>query len=357
MEVQREIIGKLISEKNITQCAVLCTCNRTEIYFCGTSDSCETVTELLSHLGGFENGEILEYIRTFSGSGTLSHLFKVACGIESMVLGEDEILGQTKSAYQTAVECGSVAYEMNTVFQSAIACAKKIKTETSLSCKSVSVATLTANEVAKSGENVNVLIIGSTGKIGSTVLKNLISHKNVSVTATLRCHNGNVLFSADSPVKTVDYSDRYSYMDSADCIISATSSPHCTITAPMLKKSLKTDKPRLLIDLAVPPDIDRNAEKISNIRLIGIDYFEQLASENNALKTGSVETAEIIIKDELDTLQKELAFHDFLPHAEEFNDRLKKNGGNSMLYALKSELDAEKFSEVISILNKWGQER
>jgi glutamyl-tRNA reductase len=125
----------------------------------------------------------------------------------------------------------------------------------------------------------------------------------------------------------------------------------------MLKKSLKTDKPRLLIDLAVPPDIDRNAEKISNIRLIGIDYFEQLASENNALKTGSVETAEIIIKDELDTLQKELAFHDFLPHAEEFNDRLKKNGGNSMLYALKSELDAEKFSEVISILNKWGQER
>jgi glutamyl-tRNA reductase len=102
-------------------------------------------------------------------------------------------------------------------------------------------------------------------------------------------------------------------LDSSDCVISATSAPHYTITAERLKACVSTEKPRLLIDLAVPPDIDPAVKKIENVRLIGIDYFERLAERNNLLKKDSAHTAEEIIAQEIDKLKKELAFRGFLP--------------------------------------------
>lgn len=136
---------------------------------------------------------------------------------------------------------------------------KRIKTETVLSKTSVSMATLAANEVARLGENVSVMVIGATGKIGTSLVKNLVSHKNISIITTLRNHNNDLTYRND--VSAVEYNDRYKYIDKVDCLISATSSPHYTITYYDLQKCLKENKNRLFIDLAVPPDIDREIEK------------------------------------------------------------------------------------------------
>lgn len=348
-EKRASFVKCVLSEKAAEQCVILCTCNRTEVYFCGGEP--EKIKALLAEYAGQECESLSAYMLMFAGSGAVAHLFKVSCGIESMVMGEDEILGQTKSAYAEAKELGAAGYELNMIFQAAVTCAKKIKTETALSKTSVSTATLAANEAAKLGENVKVLVIGATGKIGMSAVKNLLSHKNAVVTVTARSHGGDLsVFSLDEKLAVVKYEDRYDHMEQADCIISATSGPHYTVTAERLKRSLKTFKPRLFIDLAVPPDIERASEKIEGARLVDIDYFERLAAENNALKLDSAEQAERIIKAGVETLEKELAFHDFMPCLSKVKSWAENRTVESVLYELRDEMNLSGFSSLLDVL-------
>lgn len=350
-EIQREILSVLTDSNDISQCVLLCTCNRTELYFCGNDNSYLFAENTLAKYGKINAEELIPYIMSFDGENAISHLFRVAGGIDSMVIGEDEILGQTKTAYAFAKQCGTTGYEINMIFQSAITCAKKIKTQTMLSKTSVSTATLAANEAARLGKDKTVLVIGATGKIGSTVLKNLVSHKNLNVIATSRHHGSDLnLMQNNSNVSIVDYDRRYEYMDSADCIISATSSPHYTVTAYDIKKNVKNNKNRLFIDLAVPSDIDKSIVNIGGVRLIDIDYFERLARKNNLEKAESVTSAKNIISEEIDVLKKDLIFHNFLPCLENLKLYISNNSAETVLYKLKASLSAEQFSAVIDVL-------
>lgn len=348
-----DISSELISKGNISECVIICTCNRTEVYYCGNKSSRNDVINLLSEYSGFSQVLLSKHLLFFEADNAITHLFKVACGIDSMVIGEDEILGQAKSAYMSAMQNNTVSYELNMIFQAAFACAKKIKTETALSKTSVSTATLAANEAAKFSDRVNVLVIGASGKIGTTVLKNLASHKNVSVRVTLRHHYSSLNFIQDLGIETAPYKDRYEYIKSSDCIISATSSPHYTITRFDLQNCIDDAKKRLFIDLAVPPDIEETITKIDGVELINIDYFQRLAKENNALKIDSAQAAEEIIKEEADTLKKDLIFHDFLPLLfkvkENFSDRFLEN----LIYKMKSDTSSDEFSAFIKVLKEF----
>jgi len=310
---------------------VLCTCNRTELYF--TESTIEKASALLAEYSGIDS--ISEYLRIYEGEKALRHLFRVASGIDSMIIGEDEILRQVKEAYAEAAN--NTDFELNTAFQAAITAAKRIKTETALSKTPVSAATIAANEAAKLGKNVNILMIGASGKIGSATLKNLLpqQYENVS---------------------TVPYDERYKYADSADCIISATASPHFTVTVKRLKAALKTDKPRLLIDLAVPPDIERSVAEIDGVRLIGIDDLGELARHNNELKMSAAEQAENIISEELDELRKKLAFHEFLPRLDDARSSAEKLKFDELLYRLRDGLTAGQFAAVLDVLGRLGAE-
>ncbi len=159
------------------------------------------------------------------------------------------------------------------IFQGAIACAKKIKTETELSKTSVSTATLAAKEAAHYKDNVRVMLLGASGEIGSLVLKNLLSYKNVTVLATARSHRNALEYISDDPkLELIPYEKRYERIGECDCIISATSSPHYTVTADMLSDN----ENKLFIDLAVPRDIDPAVEKLAGARLIDMDFLRSL---------------------------------------------------------------------------------
>lgn len=350
--IRRDIIRELFSCKDISQIVMLCTCNRTEVYFVGSENAGKTIINTLSNYGGIDSEKLLPLIRAYDNDRAVRHIFRVACGIDSMVIGEDEILGQVKNAYYEAAELKTVSYELNMIFQAAISCAKKIKTETALSKTSVSTATLAANKAARYADKVNVLLIGATGRIGSAVLKNLLSHKNVEITATLRQHGREFTALADPRVKTVNFSERYAAADKADCIISATSSPHFTITLHELKKNHVTEKNRLFIDLAVPADIDPEITRIQGTELMGIDHFNELARENNALKLDSAEKAERIIDEETDILKKDMLFHDFLPFIETVRGEISEK----LLFRLRSDLSSEQLAAVLETLLKFGKE-
>ena len=126
-EQKKTFLDDLYYSENISECLILCTCNRTEVYFCGDESSVKTVETVLSDFSGIDFDELKKYICLFYGDRALLHLFRVAGGIDSMVIGEDEILGQLKRAYAFAKDNGTVAYELNMCVQAAVACAKKIK--------------------------------------------------------------------------------------------------------------------------------------------------------------------------------------------------------------------------------------
>ena len=352
----KKITSGLTEGGFVSECVMLCTCNRTEIYFCGEKGSEDEVVSAIADNSGIDKILLSKHLLLFCGDNSIIHLFKVACGIDSMVIGEDEILGQTKSAYFFAKENNTVGHRLNMIFQSAIACAKKIKTETDLSKTSVSVATLAANKAADFGEKVNVLVIGASGKIGTTVLKNLVSHKNVSVCATLRHHNPGIKFIEDLGINTIDYKNRYEYINDCDCVISATTSPHYTITLCDLKNNLTDERKRLFIDLAVPPDFDNSVIELKGVRLINIDYFEKLAKENNQIKINSVDAAESIIRSSVDTLLKDLIFHDFLPHLGKVKKGLADKTLEELIYRMKSDACAGEFSAFINVLKEFEKQ-
>lgn len=345
---------ELIKKGCISECAVLCTCNRTEVYFCGEKGTENQVIAKLSEKSGIAGYLLSKYVMFFYEDIAVQHLFKVCCGIDSMVIGEDEILGQAKNAYYNAKENNTVGYELNMIFQAAFACAKKVKTHTAISKTSVSVATLAANEAAKFKEKVNVLVIGASGKTGMTVLKNLVSHKNVSVKAVFRKHQHQLKTVGDMGIDVADYSDRYRYISTSDCIISATSSPHYTITMYDLREYISDGKKRLFIDLAVPPDIDGRITELDGAELINIDYFEKLAQENNVLKLSSIETANDMIESDIDTLKKDMIFHRFLPDFDRIRGKISDKPFEELVYRMKAETNSNVFSEFIRVLESFG---
>ena len=322
----------------------LCTCNRTEIYF--TDADMDTAIKKLAEKAGLP--DISEYLNIYDGGGAASHLFRVASGIDSMIIGEDEILRQVKEAYTESSESGSTDFELNTIFQAAITTAKQIKTKTALSKTPVSAATIAANQAAKLGENVNVLMIGASGKIGSSVLKNLLDHANVDVIQTNRSLN--MMTSRYRNVVIIPYDSRYEYMNDADCIISATSSPHFTVTAAKLKHVLHTRKPRLLIDLAVPSDIERSASDIEGVSLIGIDDLAELSKHGNELRLTAVQQAETIIEEKLDELYKKMLFRSFLPKLDAARKAASSLTFDELIYKLRDGLDSLQFEAVLRVL-------
>ena len=339
---------KELKESGITEAVYLNTCNRCEIY--GIGD--ETMALRIFTRLGKETGEDMKrYYALYEDGDALKHLFRVISGIESMVIGEDEVLGQMKHAYEFSKQAGMTGYAFNTIFQAAIATAKRIKTETMLSKSSVSVATLAADKARKSmpGEKT-ILVIGASGDTGRKLTKNLLSFPECTVYGTQR----NVHVSEER-LKVIGYDARYDFIEDADVIISATKSPRFTITAPKLEKLDMTKKPHLFIDLAIPRDIDEDVVRIPGTSLITIADIEALARENNELKMAEVDRAELMIEEDIDELKKTLSFHDFMPLFNRLQNHEIRDFKH-FVFDFRDAANAEQFECFIEVLKKMESE-
>ena len=306
-EQQTELLKSLCQEAKALESVVISTCNRTEIYTYDTKE--EQQQKLFSRIqrvvlekaGALKVEHITDYLRFYQGEKAVRHLFLVAAGLDSMVVGEDQILGQVKKAHDQAREAGTTGKYLNTLFRYAVTCAKRIKTDTELSKTSVSTATLAikAAEEALGGlAGKRIMVIGGTGEIGGIVLKNLYSMKGLSIYTTIR----NITLSHDAHLKSessqvIDYKERYSYVDEMDVIISATSSPHYTLTYHKLRERIHTEKPRVFVDLAVPVDIEEAVTEIPRTFLYNMDDMEALAKANNQAKKQAAKEAGEILKE------------------------------------------------------------
>lgn len=348
-EEQESFLRNLMQMEIITGGVIVSTCNRSEIYFTGEENPVGLVEKELSAWKQIETGLIKKYCLYYTDAGAVRHLFKVACGLDSMVLGEDEILHQVKEAYLFANNHGYTNSDLNIIFQGAFNCAKLSKSSTRLSNTPVSIGTLTANTVEnylceeRQQRAGWVLVIGATGKIGSIVAKDLTA-KGISVIGTSRKHHTqDGIFLTDN-IEWVDFESRYDYVQRAEAIVSATASPHYTLTLEEFQKKAEQGKRQLLIDLAVPYDMDKEIGKLSGITLLDMDYFKALSKENRNIRLGELDKAEQILEECAEEVLKKLYLRDF---KEKMGTRYEEEWFRKMTCYLREVLDSEPFFEVL----------
>lgn len=350
VEAQEELMRQVIARNIAEECVFISTCNRTEIYTyhaCTGSNFIKMQALLFEFAGIQVEEEMGDYVRMYQGSKAIKHLFHVAAGLDSMVMGEDQILGQVKRAHEQAHQIGTCGVYLNTLFRYAVTAAKKVKTETDLSRTTVSMATM-AIKAAEQGlgtlHGKKVMLIGASGKIGGVVLKNLQCIEGAKVCITSRNmsqakedHHHRITY------QVMEYDNRYELMDEMDVIISATASPHYTVTYGKLSKVLKTEKPRVLIDLAVPIDIEAKVEQIPGVKRFDVDDFQELARVNNEKKQHEVQAADQILAEIQKDFERWMVFQLSLPKIEQLKKRMleeaEKKGFeraiDKMLYKLR----------------------
>ncbi len=336
----------------VTQCVVLSTCNRCELYFDGSHSVIRSMAALLCEVKKVSLAQTLSSLDVYEGERSVHHLTKLACGIESAILGEDEILRQLKEAYAVSLEAGFTAFEFNTIFQMAFNAAKAIKTETGLSMTPVSYGTLAAHEVFDfhPGEEKTVLVIGATGKIGSITAKNIAVDPKIRVLGTVRSasHIDREQWRTDA-VEEVLFADRYTYIEDADIVISATSSPHYTVTRDEYENRIRNKKERLFLDLSIPSDLDSELQEVPEITFRDIDWFQKKAEDNNRLKK---EKAEIAAEDAdryAEEILKELTLHRLIAAIPQLTEAVEEKGLDHLIFSLRDTADKEQ----VEAVSKW----
>lgn len=189
--------------------------------------------------------------------------------------------------------------------------------------------------------------------MGGSVLKNLLGREGIHVYATRRSHG--LGEREGGRLSIVDYRDRCRFLERADVIVSATESPHYTLTAGETEKYLKcsgAEKPRLFIDMAVPADIDRQIASLPGCRVLGMDDFERLAEENNRKKQQAVLDAETLLTEELEELYKTLLFHETAGQLDRIRERFAGYSAERFLFYLKDRLDAASLKAVLEALKE-----
>ncbi|MHB1347298.1 MAG: glutamyl-tRNA reductase [Candidatus Humimicrobiaceae bacterium] len=322
----------------VDECVLVSTCNRTEVYIYSKNGNFEqeTLEKTICRLKNLDMHEIKKYFYCYMQIKAVRHLFRVACSLDSLVLGEDQIMGQVKAAHEKALAAKTSKAIMNKLFRDAISSAKKVKTETGISKNHVSLGSVAVNLIVELfGKGINekmVFVIGS-GRMATITVKNLLSKaiKKISMTSRSPGYRSGKKEGFDF-VQIVDYSDRYNFIDESDIIISSTTSPHYTITSELLEKALITTKKRVFIDLAVPRDIDSSIIQLPGVIYYNIDDLKSVADKNNGKRLFEAAKAEQIVDDLTLNFEKWYEFRKVLPIIKEIEEQVSgyvnKNTGN-----------------------------
>ena len=252
-----EFLHLLHDQPGVDGCVLLSTCNRTELYISGDS---ETPWRLLCRGAGVPEGEMEDYFTTRCGMDAARHLMEVTCGLHSQILGEDQIITQVRKAMELAQAVKTADPTLSALFRGAVTAGKRARTEVSVSRSSPSMGSRCRDILSRelgTLEGKRILVIGN-GQMGRLAAQ-LLQEAGASVSVTLRTYrHGETLVPAGCT--TVHYEDRVAALEHVDALVSATTSPHYTLTAQQLK--MVQNPPKVAVDLAVPRDIDPECGKI-----------------------------------------------------------------------------------------------
>lgn len=297
-----DALRSLTLDHTFGEAVLLSTCNRVEIYASGDSGR-ELIRAARAHLTARAGGDIGDVLYERHGDDAVRHAFRVASSLDSLVVGEPQILGQLKDAYQAACDTGTVGSLLGRCFTRAFAVAKRVRTETGIAEGTVSVSSI-AVELAKKifgnldGRSALLLGAGEMGEAAARSLAQTGAHLRVVNRSAEKAR----ALAASCGGEAVDYELLPSELVRADVVVTSTSSPHFVLTHALMKDVMRTrrHRPIFLIDIAVPRDIDPRVGDLDSVFLYDVDDLTKVAEENLASRKKEADAAERIISIEVE---------------------------------------------------------
>jgi glutamyl-tRNA reductase len=281
--------------QQISDALILNTCNRLEFYFYAKKQF--DISAIIDNFISFDCWN--EYKQTLYGLDTVRHLFSVAAGLESQIIGENEVFAQLKSAYSFALRCDTVKFMFHRLLHSAFRTAKAVKTQTGISAGALSIAQAAVELAADKSvlEQAKIFVVGS-GTNAELVTKHLIRKNAGDITVVARNPDAaRQLIEKTAAGRFLLLDELENHLSDVDVIFTATSSPQPLLTAKSILQ--KRTKPLLLIDLSFPRNIEPELEKIDNVKLFNIDSLQKIIDSNNLKRANEVPKAKAIIDEHL----------------------------------------------------------
>jgi len=285
---------------------ILSTCNRVEYYghVRGESSATDRLLSLLNQ--SFDITPVEHYFHIKQSHEVPQHLMRVACGIDSMVLGESQILGQVQESLQYSETASLISPELSTIFKSAVKAGKRARKDTDLGKYSVSIVSVAIERIMVelgSLHDLHVVVIG-TGKMGQLASKILQKKATAQLTFVNRNHQHAQALAVDACAQAVPIEELREAVSDADVVISATDAPHIILGPEHIAS--RNHRPLLLVDLAVPRDVDPFLAELADVTLLSIDHLNHDIAQSRAARQAEVPSVEIIIENELELLDQRL---------------------------------------------------
>jgi glutamyl-tRNA reductase len=290
-----ERIHELLELDGVEEAVIVSTCNRTEVYSVGPKQSREQVRQWLQAKGDLSEGEMEKHCYVYERERAVHHLFRVAGGLDSLVLGESQIVGQLKEAWQMSADAGGVEKVLDRLFQHAFATGKRIRTKTRIGEHTVSVAYTTvilAKQIFGDLASKTVILVGA-GEMIELCGRHLHDKGLSSLIIANRSIERATQLAGQFNAFAVSLNDLPGVLHRADILISSTASLEPIIYAPMVKAALKQrrSQPMFMVDIAVPRDIHPDVGKLGNVYLYTIDDLQKVVDENLSKRTEAAEAA------------------------------------------------------------------
>jgi glutamyl-tRNA reductase len=302
-----EAIRALAAVPGVAECMVLSTCNRVELLAVVDSPKID-LTQFLSQYFALDPALLVQHLYEHRDRKAVEHLFRVAASLDSMVVGEPQILGQVKEAYAVARAEGTMGCQLETLLQSAFAAAKRVRSETEIGANSVSIASVAvelARKIFGSLEGRTVFLVGA-GKMSELAARHLVQQGAGTILVANRTQERARCLAAPFGGRVVPMEQLYEFASQADIVISSTSAPHAIFRREQGQAFLRQrrNRPMFFIDIAVPRDVDPEMGKLEGIFVYDIDDLQQIAAAHMAERGHQATDAEALIAAEVERFHR-----------------------------------------------------
>jgi len=289
----------------LNECVILQTCNRVEIFGVGNETNIEKIKKTWATLAGLEENAFLDNLEYSSGTDVFHHLLNLTSGLDSMVLGEEQILGQIKNSITDARENKWSSQHLNTLFDKTIRVGTRIRNSTGISKGSISIGSMAvklAEENVDDMKSKEILLIG-TGEAAALVAKSL-KRRSYPFYVSSRTIQRSESFSKTVGGKPVDFNEILTGLGKYDIVFVATSAPYFLVTFERIQEALKQKNGGImLLDLSNPRTVDEKVAELNNIKLMNIDQIAEMVDKNMRSRIGQRNSAEQIINQELPVVE------------------------------------------------------
>src|SRR5271165_4187147 len=306
----------LATYPGIEEGMIVSTCNRVEL-LARTVNGSADMQGFMRQFYGFDPGLYGQYLYEHRERDAVRHVFRVASSLDSMIVGEPQILGQVKEAYATARAVGAVSSQLDALLTRSFAVAKRVRTETAVATSAVSVASVAVDLAKKIFGNLqgkSVYLVGA-GKMCELAARHLVAHGAKKIYVANRTFERAAAMAKKFDGEPIPFEQLYDTVDRADIVISSTGAPHTIFRKEHGEKFLsrRRHRPMFFIDIAVPRDIDPEMNKLDGIFVYDIDDLQQVVSSHVADRKTEADRAEAIVQLEVDKFQSRLQTLDVVP--------------------------------------------